>query len=32
MNFMIAILEDIMQSWWHMFELNRRGFRLDLLP
>jgi hypothetical protein len=28
---MIAIQEDILQSQWQPFELNRRGFRLDLL-
>jgi hypothetical protein len=28
---MIAIQEDILQSRWQLFELNRRGFRLDLL-
>jgi hypothetical protein len=28
---MIAIQEDILQSQWLLFELNRRGFRLDLL-
>jgi hypothetical protein len=28
---MITIQEDILQSRWQLFELNRRGFRLDLL-
>jgi hypothetical protein len=28
---MIVIQEDILQSLWQLFELNRRGFRLDLL-
>jgi hypothetical protein len=28
---MITIQEDILQSGWQLFELNRRGFRLDLL-
>jgi hypothetical protein len=28
---MIIIQEDILQSWWQLFELNRRGFRLGLL-
>jgi hypothetical protein len=28
---MITIQEDILQSQWQLFELNRRGFRLDLL-
>jgi hypothetical protein len=28
---MITIQEDILQSQWQLFELNSRGFRLDLL-
>jgi hypothetical protein len=28
---MIAIQEDILQSWWQLFELNMRGFRLGQL-
>jgi hypothetical protein len=28
---MIAIQKDILQSQWQLFELNRRGFRIDLL-
>jgi hypothetical protein len=28
---MIAIQKDILQSWWQLFEFNRRGFKLDLL-
>jgi hypothetical protein len=28
---MIAIQEDILQSQWQLFELDRRGFRFDLL-
>jgi hypothetical protein len=28
---MIVIQEDILQSRWKLVELNRRGFRLDLL-
>jgi hypothetical protein len=28
---MITIQEDILQSRWQLFEVNRRGFRLDLL-
>jgi hypothetical protein len=28
---MIAMQEDILQSWWQLFELNMRGFRLGLL-
>jgi hypothetical protein len=28
---MITIQEDILQSWWQLFELNGRGFGLGLL-
>jgi hypothetical protein len=28
---MITIQEYILQSRWQLFELNRRGFRLELL-
>jgi hypothetical protein len=28
---MITIQEDILQSRWQLFELDRRGFRLVLL-
>jgi hypothetical protein len=28
---MVTIQKDILQSQWQLFELNRIGFRLDLL-
>jgi hypothetical protein len=28
---MVAIQEDILQSWWQLFELDKRGYMLDLL-
>jgi hypothetical protein len=30
-GFLIAIQEDILLSRWRLFELNRRGLKIDLL-